>query len=55
LLLLGVLMIVLGVQVTSIGLLGEIIIFLSARREAPEVAETSRSDETKDPRTVQVP
>jgi glycosyltransferase involved in cell wall biosynthesis len=39
LLLLGVLLIVLGAQMTSIGLLGEIIIFLSPKREAPEVAE----------------
>ncbi|MCP3978577.1 MAG: hypothetical protein GY716_04475 [bacterium] len=39
LLLLGVLLIVLGVQVTSIGLLGEIIIFLSSNRERPEVVE----------------
>lgn len=39
LLLLGVLLIVLGVQVISIGLVGEIIIFLSTRREAPAVAE----------------
>lgn len=37
LLLLGILLIVLGVQVISIGLLGEIIIFLSARRETPEI------------------
>jgi len=48
LLLLGVLLIVLGVQITSIGLLGEIIIFLSARREQPEVAETSRSNAEQD-------
>jgi len=41
LLLLGVLLIVLGVQVTSIGLLGEIIIFLSTRRETPEASEFS--------------
>jgi glycosyltransferase involved in cell wall biosynthesis len=39
LLILGVLLIVLGVQITSIGLLGEIIIFLSPRRDAPEVDE----------------
>ena len=39
LLLLGVLLIVLGVQVMSIGLLGEIIIFLSPKREIPEVTE----------------
>ena len=41
LLILGVLLIVLGVQITSIGLLGEIIIFLSPRRDAPEVDELS--------------
>lgn len=45
LLLLGVLLIVLGVQVTSIGLLGEIIIFLSARQEIPEAIEL-RGEET---------
>jgi dolichol-phosphate mannosyltransferase len=39
LLILGVLLIVLGVQITSIGLLGEIIIFLAPRRDAPEVQE----------------
>lgn len=39
LLLLGVLLMLLGVQLTSIGLLGEIIIFLSSRRAAPEVRE----------------
>ena len=39
LLILGVLLIVLGVQITSIGLLGEIIIFLSPRRDAPEIDE----------------
>lgn len=39
LLLLGVLLIVLGVQVTAIGLLGEIIIFFSSKRETPEVGE----------------
>jgi len=39
LLLLGVLLIVLGVQVISIGLVGEIIIFLSSRREVPAVSE----------------
>jgi hypothetical protein len=41
LLLLGVLLLVLGVQVVSIGLVGEIIIFLSSRREAPVVTEIS--------------
>lgn len=44
-LLLGVLLIVLGVQITSIGLLGEIIIFLSSRRDQPE-AEEVRPAET---------
>ena len=39
LLLLGVLLLVLGVQVISIGLVGEIIIFLSTRREIPVVIE----------------
>jgi len=39
LLLLGVLLIVLGVQVTAIGLLGEIIIFFAAKRDRPEVGE----------------
>lgn len=46
LLILGVLLIVLGVQITSIGLLGEIIIFLAPRRDAPEVHELS-SDELR--------
>jgi glycosyltransferase involved in cell wall biosynthesis len=45
LLILGVLLIVLGVQITSIGLLGEIIIFLSPRRDAPEIIEV-RDDES---------
>jgi hypothetical protein len=39
LLLLGVLLIVLGVQVTAIGLLGEIIIFFASRRDTPQVRE----------------
>jgi glycosyltransferase involved in cell wall biosynthesis len=39
LLLLGVLLIVLGVQVTAIGLLGEIIIFFASKRDTPEVGE----------------
>lgn len=39
LLLLGVLLIVLGVQVTAIGLLGEIIIFFATKRDTPEVRE----------------
>ena len=33
------LLIVLGVQVTAIGLLGEIIIFFSSKRETPEFGE----------------
>jgi len=47
LLLLGVLLIVLGVQVTAIGLLGEIIIFFASRRDTPEVGEllTPKEDE----------
>jgi hypothetical protein len=43
LLLLGVLLIVLGVQVTSIGMVGEIVIYLAARRDSPEFR-----DETPD-------
>jgi len=39
LLILGVLLLTVGVQVTSIGLLGEIIIFLSSKRATPEVEE----------------
>lgn len=39
LLLLGVLLIVLGVQVTAIGLLGEIIIFFATKRDHPQVRE----------------
>lgn len=42
LLLLGVLLIVVGVQLGSIGLLGEIIIFLSSKRDEPEVRELTR-------------
>ncbi len=38
-LLLGVLLFVVGVQLVSIGLLGEIVIFLSSRRATPEVRE----------------
>ncbi len=45
LLLLGVLLIVLGVQVTAIGLLGEIIIFFASRRDAPEVREVAPAAE----------
>jgi dolichol-phosphate mannosyltransferase len=44
LLILGVLLIVLGVQITSIGLLGEIIIFLAPRRDAPDVDEVTADD-----------
>jgi hypothetical protein len=55
LLLLGVLLLVLGVQITSIGLLGEIIIFLSARREQPEVAETSQSSASPDTQAAGAP
>jgi hypothetical protein len=45
LLLLGVLLIVLGVQVVSIGLIGEIVLFLSPRRDLPEVTELGRDAE----------
>ena len=45
LLLLGVLLLVLGVQVTSIGLIGEIIIFLTSRKDVPSVEEVSGPDE----------
>ena len=44
LLLLGVLLLVLGVQIISIGLIGEIVIFLSARQEEPDVTELRRDD-----------
>jgi dolichol-phosphate mannosyltransferase len=44
LLILGVLLVVLGVQLISIGLIGEVIIFLSARREIPEVREVESED-----------
>jgi hypothetical protein len=44
LLLLGVLLVVIGVQITSIGLLGEIIMFLSARRETPAFSELPAAD-----------
>ena len=40
-LLLGALLFVLGIQVMSIGLLGEIVIFLSSKRDMPEVAEAT--------------
>jgi glycosyltransferase involved in cell wall biosynthesis len=49
LLLLGVLLIVLGVQVLSIGLLGEIIIFLSSKREMPRAAEYLEPGEVRQP------
>jgi hypothetical protein len=54
LLLLGVLLIVLGVQVTSIGMVGEIVIFLAARRDTPEFRVEScdaepRSDDPSAP------
>jgi hypothetical protein len=45
LLLLGVLILVLGVQLASIGLLGEILIFHAARRETPEVKEIERDED----------
>jgi len=45
LLLLGVLLIVLGVQVTAIGLLGEIIIFFATKRDTPEVGIVHRRSE----------
>jgi dolichol-phosphate mannosyltransferase len=44
LLILGVLLIVLGVQITSLGLIGEIIIFLAPRRDAPEVTEVESQE-----------
>jgi glycosyltransferase involved in cell wall biosynthesis len=49
LLLLGVLLIVLGVQIVSIGLVGEIIIFLSSRREIPAVEELAENVPGQDP------
>jgi glycosyltransferase involved in cell wall biosynthesis len=51
LLLLGVLLIVLGVQITAIGLLGEIIIFFASKRDIPEVEEliSSTEDEASQP------
>jgi hypothetical protein len=45
LLLLGVLLIVLGVQITAIGLLGEIIIFFASKRDTPQVREVRPSDQ----------
>ena len=51
LLLLGVLLIVLGVQVTAIGLLGEIIIFFASKRETPEVGEILSLPEDEASRT----
>jgi hypothetical protein len=44
LLLLGVLLIVVGVQLVSLGLLGEMIIFMSVKREAPMATETRLSE-----------
>jgi len=41
LLLLGVLLVVLGVQMVSIGLIGEIVIFLSPRKRLPAFREVS--------------
>lgn len=56
LLLLGVLLIVLGVQVISIGMIGEIVIFLAARRDVPEFREERPDDrsgaETDGPRVA---
>ncbi|MFQ5669718.1 MAG: glycosyltransferase [Acidobacteriota bacterium] len=45
LLILGVLLLVLGVQVTSIGLIGEIVIFLSSRHVPPEVTEMEKNSD----------
>jgi glycosyltransferase involved in cell wall biosynthesis len=45
LLLLGILLIVVGVQLLSLGLLGEIITFLSTKRDAIEVSEVGRESE----------
>jgi hypothetical protein len=45
LLLLGVLLLVLGVQVISIGLIGEMVLFLSPRQEQPEITELSQDQE----------
>jgi len=49
LLLLGVLLIVLGVQVTAIGMLGEIIIFFASKRDTPRVREVRSVDGTEAP------
>ena len=49
LLLLGVLLIVLGVQVTAIGMLGEIIIFFASKRDTPRVREVRSVDGTEEP------
>ena len=35
------LLLVLGVQMASIGLIGEIVIFLTSRKEPPEIAEVT--------------
>ncbi|MFQ5718412.1 MAG: glycosyltransferase [Acidobacteriota bacterium] len=44
LLLLGVLLLILGVQMASIGLIGEIVIFLTARKDTPRIGEVASSD-----------
>jgi hypothetical protein len=51
LLLLGVLLIVLGVQVTAIGLLGEIIIFFATKRDMPEVREVGAGPAVREARS----
>jgi dolichol-phosphate mannosyltransferase len=48
LLLLGVLLIVVGFQILSIGLLAEIIIFLSAKREIPQARELDPVEAQRD-------
>lgn len=45
LLLLAVLLVVMGIQLISLGLLGEIILFLSAHRDAPDVVEATEETE----------
>jgi hypothetical protein len=47
LLLLGVLLLVLGIQVVSLGLLGEVIIFLSSKRETPKAREVTDSESVR--------
>ena len=49
LLLLGVLLLVLGVQLASLGLLGEVIIFLSSRRETPKAREIRDAGSSESP------